>query len=81
MRRQRLGADAVRGAGRALIARYGGEELAVVLPDTAQQNAVRQAEQTRQAVRDLPITHGPHAIGITTSVGVARLGRHESVQA
>jgi diguanylate cyclase len=63
-----------------LVARYGGEEFAVVLPDTSQQNAVRLAERTRQAVRDLQITHGPHTIGITISVGVAQIGRHESVQ-
>ena len=64
-----------------VVARYGGEEFAVVLPDTSQQNAVRLAERTRQAIRDLQITHGSQTIGITISVGVAQIGRHESVQA
>lgn len=52
-----------------------------MLPDTSQPNAVRLAARTRQAVRDLQITHGPHTVGITISVGVAQLGRHESVHA
>jgi diguanylate cyclase (GGDEF)-like protein len=63
-----------------LVARYGGEELAVVLPDTSTQNAVRLAERTRQAIRDLKVAHGGRTIGVTISIGVAQLGRHESVQ-
>ncbi|HZO29324.1 MAG TPA: GGDEF domain-containing protein [Chloroflexota bacterium] len=63
-----------------MVARYGGEELAVVLPDTSPQNAVRLAERTRLAVRELQIPHGSQAIGVTISVGVAQIGRHESVQ-
>lgn len=63
-----------------MVARYGGEEFAVVLPDTSPQNAVRLAERTRQAVRELEITHGRHTIGITISIGVAQIGRNESVQ-
>jgi diguanylate cyclase (GGDEF)-like protein len=64
-----------------LVARYGGEELAIVLPDTSTANAVRLAERTRQAVRDMKAAHGAQTIGITVSIGVAQLGRHESVQA
>lgn len=63
-----------------MVARYGGEEFAVVLPDTSPQNAVRLAERTRLAVRDLQIAHGSQTIGVTISVGVAQIGRHESVQ-
>jgi diguanylate cyclase len=63
-----------------MVARYGGEEFAVVLPDTSPANAVRLAERIRMAIADLPITHGEHTIGITISVGVAQLARHESVQ-
>ena len=63
-----------------MVARYGGEEFAVVLPDTSPQNAVRLAERTRLAVSDLQVVHGAHTIGITISVGVSQLGRHESVQ-
>jgi diguanylate cyclase len=63
-----------------LVARYGGEELAVVLPDTSTQNAMRLAERTRQAIRDLKVPHGSSTISVTISVGVAQLGRLESVQ-
>jgi diguanylate cyclase (GGDEF)-like protein len=64
-----------------LVARYGGEELVVVLPDTSIQNAMRLADRTRQAVRDLKVPHGGQMVGVTISIGVAQLGRHESVQA
>jgi diguanylate cyclase (GGDEF)-like protein len=63
-----------------LVARYGGEELAVVLPDTSSQNAVRLAERTRQAVAALKVQHGGKTIAVTISIGVAQLGRQESVQ-
>jgi len=63
-----------------LVARYGGEEFAVVLPDTSPQNAMRLADRTRQAVHDLRIAYGEQVISVSISVGVAQLGRHESVQ-
>jgi diguanylate cyclase (GGDEF)-like protein len=63
-----------------LVSRYGGEEFAVVLPDTSPQNAERLADRTRQAVRDLRITYGEQVISVSISVGVAQLGRHESAQ-
>ncbi|MFN8632309.1 MAG: diguanylate cyclase [Chloroflexota bacterium] len=64
-----------------LVARYGGEELSVVLPDTSIQNAVRLAERTRNAVSELRVVHGAQTISVTISIGVAQLGRNESVQA
>jgi diguanylate cyclase (GGDEF)-like protein len=63
-----------------LVARYGGEELVVVLPDTSTANAMRLAERTRQAVRDMKVPYGGRTIGVTISIGVAQLGRQESVQ-
>jgi diguanylate cyclase (GGDEF)-like protein len=63
-----------------LVARYGGEELAVVLPDTSTANAMRLAERTRQAVREVKVPHSGQTIGVTISIGVAQLGRHESIQ-
>ena len=63
-----------------MVARYGGEEFAIVLPDTSPQNAVRLAERTRNAVSELQIPHGSQTIGITISMGVAQIGRHESIQ-
>jgi diguanylate cyclase (GGDEF)-like protein len=63
-----------------LVARYGGEEMAVILPDTAAQNAFRLAERARLAVREMKVAHGGQTISVTISIGVAQLGRNESVQ-
>lgn len=54
-----------------LAARYGGEELAVVLYDTSRELAARVAEQVLAAVRDLDIPHGTRHGRITISIGVA----------
>nr|WP_218088542.1 GGDEF domain-containing protein [Variovorax sp. SG517] len=57
-----------------LAARYGGEELAVLLPHTDVQAAVHLAERIRNAVRDLKIPHAAMANGfVTLSAGVEAL--------
>jgi diguanylate cyclase (GGDEF)-like protein len=67
-------AVAVRGAVRAtdLIARYGGEEIAVILPSTDTAGAVDVAEKMRAAVGALHLTHEGHVEGhLTASIGAA----------
>jgi diguanylate cyclase (GGDEF)-like protein/PAS domain S-box-containing protein len=69
-------ADAVRGAVRAtdIAARYGGEEIAVILPATDLAGGVEAAEKVRSAVEALQITHVGNSDGmgwVTVSVGVA----------
>jgi diguanylate cyclase (GGDEF)-like protein len=55
-----------------LAARYGGEELAVLLPRTDLAGAMAVAEKMRQAVNDLHIAHAGNPAGIVTiSAGVA----------
>lgn len=52
-----------------VIARYGGDEFAIVLPETDEPAAHRLAERCRQAVAAYPWAHHP----VTVSVGVASL--------
>ena len=55
-----------------LVARYGGEEIGVVLPDTDGRGAAIVAERMRKAVEDLRIVHGGLAgRTITVSIGAA----------
>ena len=57
-----------------LAARYGGEELAVLLPNTDVEDAVVLAERIRNAVRGLRIAHAGAADGfVTLSAGVDAL--------
>lgn len=49
-----------------VVARYGGAEFAVILPNTTAYSAVTVGEQLRRAVEDVPWTFS----GITISVGV-----------
>ncbi len=55
-----------------LAARYGGEELALVLPGTDTKDAMRIAEAVRRDVESLEIPHvqGPYGV-VTVSIGVA----------
>jgi diguanylate cyclase (GGDEF)-like protein len=52
-------------------ARYGGEELIVLLPETDAEGAVSLAERFRRAVEELPIPHEGRAIHVTASIGVS----------
>ncbi|SMH60581.1 diguanylate cyclase domain-containing protein [Azospirillum agricola] len=56
-----------------LAARYGGEEMAVILPDTDEAGAVELAERLRSAIQglDLEHAHNPPSGVVTVSIGVA----------
>jgi diguanylate cyclase (GGDEF)-like protein/PAS domain S-box-containing protein len=58
---------------RDFVARYGGEELAVILPETDAAGALTVAEFVRQAIEDLEIPHAGNPEGdrfVTVSIGV-----------
>lgn len=57
-----------------LTARYGGEELAIILPNTGSEGAWEVAEQIREAILDLRLPHAGNPDGggwVTASIGVA----------
>jgi len=52
--------------------RYGGEEFAIVLTDATSEGARRRAEDIREAVKRLELSHGGKPVGgLTVSLGVA----------
>jgi diguanylate cyclase (GGDEF)-like protein len=55
-----------------IAARFGGEEFAVILPNTPLDEALQVAERVRQAVAAMKVPHSGNQLGIQTiSVGVA----------
>lgn len=63
-----------------LIARYGGEEIALILPGSDEDEAYDLAQRLRIAVKALAIPHSGSAKGvITISVGLATRGREGAV--
>jgi diguanylate cyclase (GGDEF)-like protein len=57
-------------------ARYGGEEMAVALPQTDLEGAFQFAERVRRRIEalELPLARGNGALKVTASFGVASLG-------
>ena len=56
-----------------LAARYGGEEMALVLPGTTRSTAATIADAIRRAIAAKPITCGKLQVKVTASLGVAAL--------
>jgi diguanylate cyclase (GGDEF)-like protein len=59
-----------------LVARYGGDELTVILPETAKHEAVRLAEALLQGIASTPFPlDGAEALPVTVSMGLASYPR------
>lgn len=61
---------------RSLLARYGGEELAILLPGVGTAGALRVAEEIRAAVHARTIHYGDQQLAVTVSIGVASCPMH-----
>jgi diguanylate cyclase (GGDEF)-like protein len=55
------------------VARFGGDELAVLLPNTSVADARRRAEELRLTIRETPLRHDTGVVQFTVSVGVAHM--------
>jgi diguanylate cyclase (GGDEF)-like protein len=68
-------ADALRATSRDVdvLARYGGEEMALILPHTDLEGAYEMAERARMAIAamEIPLIEGEGTLRVTTSVGAA----------
>jgi two-component system, cell cycle response regulator len=63
--------------GEDLVARWGGEEFVVALPETTAEDAAAVAESVRTAIGAEPITAATGALRVTVSIGVAPWGGEE----
>jgi two-component system, sensor histidine kinase LadS len=54
-----------------LIARFGGEEFAMILPFTSQENALIVADRARTAVAEINFIHRGRQVNLSVSIGVA----------
>ncbi len=54
-----------------LVARFGGEEFAMLLPETDIPGALQLAERIREEIAALPVSYGRHTIRVTASIGLA----------
>jgi diguanylate cyclase (GGDEF)-like protein len=69
----------LRGASRAgdVACRYGGEEFVLILPEAPLSDARRRAEEIRDAIRGLRVTHGGRPLEtVRCSMGVAAFPEH-----
>jgi diguanylate cyclase (GGDEF)-like protein len=61
-----------------LVGRFGGEEFAVVLSDTADGEAAQVAERIRRGAAVVKVLTDDAIVGVTVSIGLAILGSHGS---
>lgn len=63
------------------VARWGGEEFLIFLPETSGKHAKSTAERLRVAIENLVISCEEHSISVTTSIGVAEYQPDQTLNA
>jgi len=61
-----------------IIGRIGGEEFAVIMPDTDLLGGQELCERIRQAIYDEKVMVGSQSVSVSTSIGITSLGTHET---
>lgn len=84
------GDEVLRGIGEALarsfirksdiVARYGGDEFAVILNDTTAENSENIVERFLAAVRNVPVPYAPEDTCITCSIGYTEIHTDDTVE-
>ena len=64
-----------------LVARWGGEEFVVLMPDARLAQARRTGMRLLEAIRAVRIEHGGQRLHLSASVGVAERGTHANLEA
>ena len=62
------------------LCRYGGEEFAVIMPETGIEKALETAEKIRAAIQDHAFYGGDRLINVTVSFGVAEYPTHSLIK-
>ncbi|CAN5417416.1 GGDEF domain-containing protein [soil metagenome] len=63
-----------------LVARWGGEEFAISVPDNSLESARLYAERLRYAVESSPLTVGDITLSMTVSIGVTELRKEDTLR-
>lgn len=61
-----------------LIGRIGGEEFALIMPDTDMQGGQELCERIRKAIHEEQIMIGSESVCVSASIGITSLGTHET---
>lgn len=64
-----------------LVARWGGEEFVVLMPDARLAQARRTGMRLLEAIRAVRIEHGGQHLQLSASIGVAERGTHANLDA
>ena len=62
-----------------LVARYGGDEFAVILNDTSAKNSQKLVERFLEYVKDIRIPYAPDDARISCSAGYTEIHEHDTI--